>query len=63
MECPQCGHEQTCPCKACQARKPTDKPWVWVDGEFIACGNCGYQNHADWWEDQSYKQAQEAGGE
>ena len=52
--CPDCGHPQTCPCEACQSRNPTEKPWVWINGDVIGCGGCGLINHADWWTDQEY---------
>ena len=39
MNCPRCGHKQTCPCAACQKRNPTEKPWVWK-GEDIHCAVC-----------------------
>ncbi len=55
MNCPSCGHENTCPCPSCQARRPTDRPWVWVDDELISCGACGFTKHCDWWEEQSGK--------
>lgn len=50
--CPECGHPQTYPCKACQDRNPSEKPWVWVDGEAIKCGKCGLTKAAEWWQDQ-----------
>lgn len=53
MKCPQCGHEQTCPCKPCKSRLPTEKPWKWVNGEMIACGNCGHIENVNWWEEQA----------
>ena len=55
MNCPKCGYPQTCPCPSCQARTPTSKPWVWVDGEFIKCGNCDLVEHCDWWMDVEYE--------
>lgn len=58
IACPKCNHKQTCPCKACQERNPTDKPWEWVDGESIACGNCSFTENANYWLDlewQEYK--------
>jgi hypothetical protein len=49
MNCPDCGHEQTCPCKACQERIPTEKPWIWIDEQFIKCAGCGRVESEDWW--------------
>lgn len=41
-KCPGCGHELTCPCKHCQARYPSEKPWKPIyEGEAMECGNCG----------------------
>lgn len=67
MNCPRCGHKQTCPCKACQKRNPTEKPWVWK-GEDIHCAVCDLTTdwlkvEADWieflksdeWRDIAYK--------
>ena len=45
MNCPRCGHKQTCPCKSCQKRNPTEKPWVWK-GEDIHCSECNLTT--DW---------------
>lgn len=50
MFCPACGHLQTCPCPACQGRIPTEKPWKWLEDDFISCGSCGLTKHCDWWE-------------
>jgi hypothetical protein len=64
MNCPKCGHLQTCPCKACQARNPTEKPWKWL-GEWIACGNCDWSAHGDYWQDlemQEYLRQKEGNG-
>lgn len=49
MKCPECNHEQSCPCPSCQSLKPTENPWVWIDGEAIKCGNCDFKKSADWW--------------
>jgi hypothetical protein len=54
--CPKCGHEQTCPCPACQKQWPTDKPWIWVNEESIACAGCGYTALEDWWFEQELEQ-------
>lgn len=61
MICPRCQHEQSCPCEACQEREPTEKPWVWINGETIACGGCGHTNSADWWLMEEYKQVTKRG--
>ena len=53
--CPKCGHPQTCPCPHCQERHPTEKPWVWLEGDLIKCGNCGLLKSANWWEEQAIK--------
>ena len=39
INCPRCGHKQSCPCKACQESHPTEKPWVWKDDQ-IHCAEC-----------------------
>jgi hypothetical protein len=60
LTCPKCEHPQTCPCEACQGRSPTPKPWVHKgDGYTIACGNCGFEEGADYWQDRSFKQYEE----
>lgn len=60
MYCPNCGHEQICPCGSCTERRRNtetacmanyEKPWIWSHGEIISCGKCGLTAHADWWED------------
>lgn len=56
MICPNCSHEHTCPCAHCQKRNPTEKPWIWIDGNTIKCGNCDLTNSADWWADQEFEQ-------
>lgn len=49
MNCPKCNHVQVCGCDGCQYRQPTDKPFVFLDEEYVACGNCGYTLHyMDW---------------
>lgn len=55
MSCPRCGHEQTCPCKSCQARAATDRPWQWRPNDFIACGACGFEEHCDFWLGLEYR--------
>jgi hypothetical protein len=56
LKCPKCGHPQSCPCKACQKKNPTEKPWINTnDGESIMCAGCGLTESYDWWEEQSYK--------
>lgn len=49
MLCPNCKHPQTCPCPSCQQRIPTEKPWIWVNGDTIKCGNCGLEEYEGWW--------------
>lgn len=56
MICPICSHIQTCPCRTCQIRTPTEKPWINVSGDGIKCAGCGYTNSIDWWENKAYKQ-------
>jgi len=52
--CPECKYPQYCPCDNCVDRLPKNKkPWEWVDGELIKCGNCGITKHCDWWLDRS----------
>ena len=49
--CPRCGYPQYCGCDACKKDVPEGmKPWVDVDGELIACANCGLTRSIDWWE-------------
>jgi hypothetical protein len=39
------------------------KPWVWLKGDIINCGNCGFSQYADWWEEVTvaiYKWTQQA---
>ena len=53
--CPNCGYDQHCPCKSCKFKLPWfKKPWRWVEGNWIACGKCGFTKSADWWEDLEY---------
>ena len=52
--CPKCGYHQLCPCGSCTNRLPGHmKSWIWIDGEIIKCAACGFQTHADEWEDFS----------
>jgi len=62
MNCPECNYPQYCPCESCQARGKTpegEKPWIWIDGEFIKCAKCGFTAHADWWEDRDMRKFSE----
>lgn len=58
LHCPNCGHKQVCPCDACKQKASEEdkqiKPWEWVGGIGIRCGNCGFEEAADWWEGLSY---------
>lgn len=59
LHCPNCGHKQICPCDACVQRRTEGdkeiKPWRWVNGIGIRCGQCGFEQGADWWEHLSYE--------
>lgn len=60
-KCPKCEYLQLCPCDTCTERrnklnKHQDiNPWIWVDGEFMKCANCGHTGHASYWEDWEYQ--------
>lgn len=56
MNCPKCGHEQKCPCPACQSRNKTDKPWIWKEGELVSCGLCGHTLSANDWMNLEWEQ-------
>lgn len=61
MKCPICSHDQYCPCTPCLEYRwadglPVDKPWVWLSGDKIACGYCGWPASADWWLEEEMKQ-------
>ncbi len=64
MNRPKCQHVQTCPCKSCQDRSPTLKPWVEQPGGYlVACGGCGHtMSYDDWmaleWEFYKAREAQ-----
>lgn len=51
--CPRCGYKQVCEHIGCaHLRRPRNlRPYRWTDdGECIACTNCGFTAHADFWE-------------
>ncbi len=57
MICPKCNYEQYCPCESCKDKLPEGKKaWIWIDGELIKCGNCGFTHYVDWWEYKQYEQ-------
>jgi len=51
--CPKCGEEMRCPCPSCSDRNKGRIVWEWIGGDIIACGKCGFEQSADWWEERS----------
>lgn len=69
MFCPECKEELFCHCKSCIDRNHEKIPYLWKkyyqNGETYKlqyCGNCGYENIPDFWEDLEYNQLMEAEG-
>lgn len=53
MYCPHCGFKQICGCSSCLRRYPqreTQRTYVHLGLDIVACGNCGLSAHVDWWE-------------
>ena len=56
-KCPQCDYPQYCPCDSCIDQLPKGyKPWIWLRGELVSCGNCGFTAHCDQWTDIEWEQ-------
>lgn len=67
MICPKCNTELFCHCKNCIKKYSNRTPILWKiileDGEEYEveyCGNCGYENSPNFWEDLSVNQLFEA---
>ena len=56
MICPKCGGEQLCPCKNCKNKNSGMVVWVYITGEDIMCGHCGYVSSGNVWFDEDMRQ-------
>jgi len=59
MACPDCKKELVCPCKSCIEGRGEGEfdMWIWLeDGETIKCPLCGFEAHADYWQDYEMKE-------
>jgi hypothetical protein len=57
--CPNYKKELVCPCKLCVKRREKGKfdLWIWLDDdETIKCPLCGFETHADYWQDYKINQ-------